>query len=50
MQKDFQPYSNLWLTIRTWKERHVSWTEGAWDKLDPDELDTTFESCVKLIT
>ena len=43
MQKDFAPYSNLWLTTKTWYERHEAWTTGAWEDLDPAELDTTFE-------
>jgi dynein heavy chain len=45
--KDFLPYSNLWLTTRTWHERHKEWTEGKWEDLDPEELDTTFEHCMK---
>jgi hypothetical protein len=47
--KDFQPYSSLWLTTRTWFERHAAWTTGAWEELDPEELDTTFEACMKAI-
>lgn len=47
--KDFLPYSNLWLTTRTWHERHKEWTEGKWEDLDPDELDNTFEHCMKTI-
>jgi dynein heavy chain len=49
MMKDFQPYSSLWLTTRTWFERHAAWTTGAWEELDPEELDTTFEACMKAI-
>jgi len=47
MMKDFQPYSNLWLTTRTWFSRHESWTNGPWEELEPEELDTTFEQCMK---
>ena len=47
MMKDFQPYSSLWLTTRTWFERHEAWTKGPWEKLNPEELDTTFEQCLK---
>lgn len=39
MMKDFQPYSSLWLTTRTWFTRHEAWTTGAWEELDPAELD-----------
>ena len=45
--KDFQPYSNLWLNTRTWFVRHKAWTEGAWDEIDPVELETTFENVMK---
>jgi dynein heavy chain len=47
MTKDFTPFSNLWLTTRTWFQRHEAWTNGAWEELDPTELDATFEHCVK---
>lgn len=47
MMKDFQPYSSLWLTTRTWFTRHEAWTTGAWEELDPEELDQTFEQCLK---
>jgi len=30
MVKDFTPYSDLWLTTRTFKEWHLAWTTGAW--------------------
>jgi len=50
MIKEFKPYSELWLTTRTWFQRHAAWTEGEWDELDPDELETTFENCIKTIT
>jgi dynein heavy chain len=49
ISKDFLPYSNLWLTTRQWYERHKSWTEGKWEDLDPEELDTTFEQMMKTI-
>ena len=49
MTKDFQPYSSLWLTTRTWFTRHEAWTTGAWEELDPEELDSTFEQCIKAI-
>jgi dynein heavy chain len=47
LNKQFQPFSNLWLTTRKWFERHESWTKGEWNELDPDELDATFEQCNK---
>ncbi len=40
---------NLWRTTRTWFKSHTSWLNDLWDKLNPDELDSTFENCQKLI-
>jgi len=39
MVKDFQPYSNLWLTTRLWHKSHSSWLNDAWEKLDAADLD-----------
>jgi dynein heavy chain len=39
MIKEFKPYSDLWLTTRTWYTRHQAWTEGEWEDLDPEELE-----------
>jgi dynein heavy chain len=50
MVKDFQPYSNLWLTARTWYQRSVEWKDGEWENLDPEELEMTFEQCLKNIS
>jgi dynein heavy chain len=49
MMKEFKPYSELWLTTRTWHQRHEAWTTGEWEDLDPDELEATFENCIKTI-
>lgn len=49
MMKEFKPYSDLWLTTRTWNQRHESWTTGEWEGLDPEELEETFENCFKTI-
>ena len=48
--KDFQPYSNLWLTTRTWFKSHHSWLSDPWDKLNAVDLDTTFENCNKVMS
>jgi dynein heavy chain len=48
MMKDFQPFANLWKTNRTWNTKSQSWLNGNWSKLDPDDLDTTFENCNKI--
>lgn len=49
MKKDFQPYANLWRTIRTWHESHQNWLKCDWEKLDAAELENTFENCLKTI-
>ena len=47
MAKDFQPYSNLWLTTRTWHKSHASWLNDSWEKLNAQDLDMVFENCNK---
>jgi len=49
MKKDFQPYANLWRTIRTWHDSHDNWLKCDWHKLDASELENTFENCQKTI-
>jgi len=50
MSKDFQPYSNLWLTTRQWFKSHNSWLNDPWEKLNAAELDATFENCNKVMS
>ena len=50
MAKDFQPYSNLWLTTRTWFKSHASWLNDPWEKLNAADLDATFENCNKIMS
>lgn len=50
MKKQFEPFSDLWLTTRTWFEKSVSWTSGAWEELDPVDLDETFGDILKVIS
>lgn len=45
MTKDFQPYLNLWRTVRTWKESEEQWRTARWEKLNADELENVFENC-----
>lgn len=49
LSKEFQPYSNLWRTIRNWKKCHKSWMEDPWEQLDAPELDNTFEQSNKVM-
>lgn len=50
MNKEFQPYSNLWLTTRTWFKSHKSWLNDPWEKLNAGDLDTIFENCNKVMS
>lgn len=50
MSKDFQPYSNLWLTTRTWHKSHNGWLNDSWEKLNANDLDTVFENCNKIMS
>ena len=50
MAKDFQPYSNLWLTTRQWFKSHNSWLNDSWEKLNAGDLDNTFENCNKVMS
>jgi len=50
MAKDFLPYSNLWLTTRQWFKSHHSWLNDAWEKLNANDLDQTFENCNKVMS
>jgi len=49
MQKEFKPFSDLWLNTKTWFSRHEAWTTGPWEEIDPEELDQTFENVQKSI-
>lgn len=49
MKKDFQPYLNLWRTTRTWYESESGWRNCAWEKLNAEDLENTFEQCLKTI-
>ena len=50
MIKDFQPYSNLWLTTRLWHKSNNSWLNDPWEKLNANDLDATFENCNKVMS
>jgi dynein heavy chain len=50
MAKDFQPYSNLWLTTRNWFKSHASWLNDDWESLNAVELDNTFDNSNKIVS
>jgi len=49
MTKEFQPYSNLWLTTRNWFKYHKSWMTDPWENLNAVELENIFENSNKTI-
>ena len=50
MAKDFQPYSNLWVTTKNWFKSHHSWLNDSWENLNAIELDNTFENSNKTMS
>ena len=49
INREFQPYSNLWLTTRTWFQSYKSWMEDPWEKLNAPALENTFDNSNKTI-
>ena len=39
MNREFQPYSNLWLTTHKWKLGKVSWMTDPWQELNAVEAE-----------
>ena len=48
--KDFKPYSDLWLTIQKWENRHTHWMNDEWDTLKGEEIEEVVDSSVKTIS
>jgi dynein heavy chain len=48
--KEFKPYSDLWLTTRTWFNRHQAWLTDEWDDLDGNEIETTVDNSAKTLS
>jgi dynein heavy chain, axonemal len=49
MLRDFNPYYNLWKTTNNWHNLEAKWKSGAWDELDPTEVEDEFENSLKVI-
>jgi dynein heavy chain len=47
--KDFEPYSNLWTTVRNWHHCYRSWMEDPWEQLDAINLEDTVQNSFKTI-
>ncbi|EPY19341.1 dynein heavy chain [Strigomonas culicis] len=47
LDREFKPYSDLWLTTYTWQESYRRWHTDAFDTLDPDEIEATVNASAK---
>jgi dynein heavy chain len=47
MIKDFQPYSNLWLTTSNWFKNSVHWLNDEWETLDAEGCERFVEDAFK---
>ncbi|CCW62408.1 unnamed protein product [Phytomonas sp. EM1] len=50
LDKEFKPYSDLWLTTYTWQESYRRWHTDAFETLDPDEIEHTTATAYKTLT
>lgn len=49
MSRDFQPYSNLWLTANKWFTDQVGWLNGEWETVDAVSAEKFVEESVKTL-
>eukprot|EP00796_Vickermania_ingenoplastis_P008354 gene8354-5852_t len=49
LDKEFKPYSDLWLTTYGWQEAYRRWHADAFDTLDPEEIDQTVTNSYKVM-
>ncbi|KPI89108.1 putative dynein heavy chain [Leptomonas seymouri] len=47
LDKEFKPYSDLWLTTYTWQESYRHWHSDAFTTLDASEIEATVASAYK---
>jgi dynein heavy chain, axonemal len=47
MVKEFQPYSNLWLTSTNWFKNSVHWLQDDWESLDAEHCERFMEDAIK---
>lgn len=48
--KEFKPFSDLWLTINNWNEKHEHWMHGEWETVSGREIEETVETATKTIS
>lgn len=49
MQKEFKPYSDLWLTANHWFENSVKWLNNPWQDLNAPAVEQFMEDATKLM-
>ena len=47
MNKEFQPFYDLWTTLELYNKSHKSWTCDDLEKIDPGFLEETVETADK---
>lgn len=50
MQREFAPYSNLWITTHNWFKNKDLWMQEEWNKLDAVYAEKFVEDSIKLLT
>ena len=48
MNKDFQPFFNLWTTVDKWRKQYKSWLYDAFEDLDAGKLEDTVDTSNKV--
>lgn len=49
MQREFIPYSNLWITANNWYKNKDIWMEVEWERLDAVYAERFVEDSIKLL-
>ncbi|PBJ72155.1 dynein heavy chain [Trypanosoma cruzi cruzi] len=50
LEKEFKPYSDLWLTTYQWQDCYRRWHADPFDSLDPDEIESVVANAFKTMT
>ncbi|SCU71162.1 Cytoplasmic dynein 2 heavy chain (DYNC2H1), putative [Trypanosoma equiperdum] len=50
LEKEFKPYSDLWLTTYQWQDCYRRWHADPFDSLDHEEIDTVVTNAFKTMT
>ncbi|KAH9586143.1 Dynein heavy chain [Trypanosoma melophagium] len=50
LEKEFKPYSDLWLTTYQWQDCYRRWHTDPFESLDPDEIESVVMNAFKTMT